>query len=199
VASIARVASYYKLDVDQHEVAQLANTSQQGTSPEAMESAFKTIISKLHIRTTQHYEFTQRQFDADVRAYNQLAKKQNKQEFKAPKGYVLIPEAVWMLMDPEIFAAVKGEQSGCRRYMTKIEEYIGQGIPLCWCLRLGMFPEKGIPQASGGHMRLIIGYNSQTQEIIYTDSWGKGHEYKKMALAQAYACSISLYTMSPTR
>lgn len=199
VASIARVASYYKLDVDQHEVAQLANTTRQGTSPEELELAFKSIISKLHIRTTQHYEFTQRQFDADVRAYNQLAKKENKQEFKAQKGYVLIPEAVWMLMEPEIFAKVKGEQSGCKRYMTKIQEYIDQGIPLCWCLRLGMFPEKGIPQAGGGHMRLIIGYNDKTQEIIYTDSWGKGHEFKKMALAKAYACSISVYTMSPTR
>jgi hypothetical protein len=199
VASIARVASYYKLDVDQHEVAQLANTTRQGTSPEELELAFKTIISKLHIRTTQHYEFTQRQFEADVRAYNQLAKKEDKREFKAPKGYELIPEAVWMLMDPEIFAKVKGEQSGCKRYMTKIAEYIDQGIPLCWCLRLGMFPEKGIPQAGGGHMRLIIGYNDKTQEIIYTDSWGKGHEFKKMALAKAYACSISVYTMSPTR
>ncbi len=199
VASIARVTSYYGLDVDQHEIAQLANTTRQGTSPEELELAFKSIISKLHIRTTQHFEFSQRQFDADVRAYNQLAKKEGEEQFKAPKGYILIPDGVWTKMNPKIFAQVKGEQSGCKRFMTKAAEYIEQGIPLSWCLRLGMFPEKDIPQAQGGHMRLIIGYNNKTEEIIYTDSWGKGHEFKRMPLAQAYACSLSVYTMSPTR
>jgi hypothetical protein len=199
VASIARVTSYYGLDVDQHEMAQIANTSVFGTDPEEMEEAFKKIVGKLHIRTTQHYEFTERQFDADVRAYNLLAKKEGKEQFKAPKDHILIPGAVWMLMDPDIFARVKGEQSGCKRFMTKVAEYIDQGIPLCWCLRLGMFPEKGIPQSGGGHMRLIIGYNEKTQEIIYTDSWGKGHEFKRMPLSHAYASSMCVYTMSPTR
>lgn len=199
VASIARVTSYYGLDVDQHEIAQLANTTRQGTSPEELELAFKSIITKLHIRTTQHFEFSQRQFDADVRAYNQLAKKEGEEQFKAPKGYELIPDGVWMRMNPKLFAQVKGEQSGCKRFMTKVAEYIEQGIPLSWCLRLGMFPEKDIPQAQGGHMRLIIGYNAKTEEVIYTDSWGKGHEFKRMPLAHAYACSLSVYTMSPTR
>lgn len=199
VASIARVTTYYGLDVDQHEMAQLANTTVLGTSTEAMETAFKTIVSKLHIRTTQHYEFTDRQFESDVRAYNLEAKKAGKEQFKAPRGYELIPEVVIMMMDPTLLAKVKSEQLGCQRFMTKIREYVDQGIPLCWCLCLGMFPEKGIPQAGGGHMRLIIGYNEKTQEIIYTDSWGKGHEFKKMPLAHAYTCSISMFTMSPTR
>lgn len=199
VASIARVAAYYGLDADQHEIAQLANTSKMGTSPEEMEEAFKVIIGKLHIRSTQHYEFSQRQFEADVRAYNKEAKKASKPVFEAPKGYILLPEGVWSRMDPDIFAQIKGRQSGCKRMMTKIREYIDQGIPLCWCLRLGMFPEPGLPQADGGHMRLIIGYNEKTQEIIYSDSWGKGHEFKKMTIDKAYACSMCLYTMSPTR
>ena len=199
VASISRVAMYYGLDVDQHEIAQLANTSQFGTSPEEMEEAFKKIVGKLHIRTTKHYELTERQFDADVRAYNQAAKKVGKKEIKASEGYILNPAYFWHKADDEIFAAVKSEQSGCRRYMTKVREYIDQGLPICWCLRLGMFKEKDIPQASGGHMRLIIGYNEKTSEIIYSDSWGKGHECKRMSLDKAYACSMSLYTMSPTR
>jgi len=199
VASIARVAAYYGLSADQHEIAQLANTTHLGTSPEEMEQAFKVIVGKLNIRTTQHYELSQRQFEADVRAYNQEAKKQGKEEFRAPRGHVLIPGAVWARMDPGIFAEIKGRQSGCKRFMSKVQEYVNQGIPLAWCLRLGMFPEKGIPQEGGGHMRLIIGYNNETQEIIYTDSWGRGHEFKKMPVNQAFATSISLYTMAPTR
>jgi hypothetical protein len=62
-----------------------------------------------------------------------------------------------------------------------------------------MFKEPSIPQTRGGHMRLIIGYNPKTDEVVYTDSWGKGHEYKKMPMAQAYACSMAVYNMSPTR
>jgi len=199
VASISRVAMYYGLDVDQHEIAQLANTSHFGTSPEEMEEAFKKIVGKLHIRTTKHYELTERQFDADVRAYNQAAKKVGAKVFEAPKGYILNPMMFWSEAKPDIFAEIKGKQSGCKRYMTKVREYIDQGLPICWCLRLGMFKEKDIPQASGGHMRLIIGYNEKTSEIIYSDSWGKGHECKRMSLDKAYAASMSLYTMSPTR
>lgn len=199
VATIARVTNYYGLDVDQHEIAQWANSSQKGTNIDDMEKSFKTIISRLHIRTTQHFEWTPRQFEADVRAYNQKAKKQNLQTFEAPEGYVLNPATVWMMMDPAIVVEIKSRQSGCKRYMTKVSEYIDQGIPLCWCLRLGLFPEKNLPQQNGGHMRLIIGYNSQTSEIIYSDSWGKGHEFKKMPLSHAYASTSQLYTMSPTR
>lgn len=201
VATIARVTGYYGLDVDQHEMAQLANASEFGTSPEEMEEAFKKIVGKLHIRTTQHFELTDRQFDADVRAYNQLAKKDypKARTFKLEKNQVFIPEGVWSLMDPEVFVKVKAEQSGCKRFSGKVAEYIDQGIPLCWCLRLGMFKEPSIPQTRGGHMRLIIGYNPKTDEVVYTDSWGKGHEYKKMPMAQAYACSMAVYNMSPTR
>lgn len=51
VASVERVARYYGLDVDQHELAQLANTDQNGTYPDEMEKAFKKLTGKIHVRT----------------------------------------------------------------------------------------------------------------------------------------------------
>jgi hypothetical protein len=62
-----------------------------------------------------------------------------------------------------------------------------------------MFKETGIPQTHGGHMRLLIGYNSKTQELLYTDSWGKGHELKRMPAGQAWCMTMALYTMAPTK
>ena len=49
-------------------------------------------------------------------------------------------------------------------------------------------------------MRMIIGYklekNSVTQ-ILFTDSWGAGHELKRMGAVDAYDVTIGLYSMAP--
>jgi hypothetical protein len=66
-------------------------------------------------------------------------------------------------------------------------------------LILGIYPEKGIPQMAGGHLRLIIGYNDETDEIIYTDSWGAGHEQKRMKTPTAYGSTTSLRMIRPGR
>lgn len=38
-----------------------------------------------------------------------------------------------------------------------------------------------------GHMRMIIGYNKKTDEIAFTDSWGKGFEERWMTIEEAEA------------
>jgi hypothetical protein len=46
-------------------------------------------------------------------------------------------------------------------------------------------------------MRLIIGYNTKTQELLYSDSWGSGHELKRLPMADAYTISTGLATVEP--
>ena len=46
-------------------------------------------------------------------------------------------------------------------------------------------------------MRLIIGYNRTTSEVIYTDTWGAGHEFKRMDLKDAMSVTTALYTIEP--
>ena len=48
-------------------------------------------------------------------------------------------------------------------------------------------------------MRLVIGYNLKTDEIIYTDSWGPGHEFKRMSAANAYTATMHLITLKPSQ
>ena len=69
-----------------------------------------------------------------------------------------------------------------------------------WGLQIGMFPENGqaARQRGGGHMRLIIGYNDIKKEIIFSDSWGAGHEKKRMAAADASAATMGLYLLQPS-
>jgi len=46
-------------------------------------------------------------------------------------------------------------------------------------------------------MRLIIGYNARSSEILYSDSWGAGHEIKRMSLRDAYAITTGLLSIEP--
>jgi hypothetical protein len=86
------------------------------------------------------------------------------------------------------------------QFLKVIQRSVDDGIPLLWGLTLGEFPEEPAisPQTAGGHMRLIIGYNDKTGRILFTDSWGAGHELKRMEVSHAYEASHGLFTMTPT-
>lgn len=200
VASAERVVRYYGLDVDQHEMAQIANTGEMGTSMAEMESALKSATGKLHVRTTKQFDLDERQFLADLKSYNQEAKKLGEKEFNYERNVSYVnPMYFWQEVKPELFRDIKTKQAGFERFTGKIQEYVDQGIPVCWALQLGMFKEDGLPQSRGGHMRLILGYNKTTKDILYSDSWGKGHEMKRMPAANAWCMTMALYTMAPTK
>lgn len=200
VASIERVTRYFGAEMDQHEMAQLANTDAGGTSGDEMEKAFQKVTGKVHLRTLKHIEFDQRQMEKDIRGYNRAAKSAGVKTFDYdPDRYLISPQHFWSVAHKETFRDMKRTQGGYDHFNRKIKEYVDQGIPLCWTLFLGMFKEDGLPQTYGGHMRLIIGYNEATEEIYYTDSWGAGHEKKKMRADEAYCMTMALYSMVPNR
>lgn len=53
------------------------------------------------------------------------------------------------------------------------------------------------PGVSGGHMRLIIGYDPKERVVFYTDSWGPGHEMKKMSIEEAWTVTMALFIVEP--
>ena len=46
-------------------------------------------------------------------------------------------------------------------------------------------------------MRIIVGYNPTTKEILYSDSWGQGHEEKRMPVDDAWAITNGLSSLQP--
>ena len=48
-------------------------------------------------------------------------------------------------------------------------------------------------------MRLIIGYNERDREIIFSDSWGAGHEKKVLPLEDAYCMTNGIYSIRPIK
>ncbi|MDB6076749.1 MAG: hypothetical protein JWO82_496 [Akkermansiaceae bacterium] len=200
VASVERVARYFGADIDQHEMAQLANTDEDGTTGDGMEKAFQKITGKIHLRTLKHIEFSNKQLEQDVKSYNRAAKTAGVKTFDIDlKEYYVNAHAFWSVADKPTFRAMKAAQPGFAQFTRKIKEYVDQGIPLFWTLQLGMFKEEGLPQTYGGHMSLIIGYDEKDGTINYTDSWGEGHERKSMRADEAYCMTMAMYTMVPNK
>jgi len=101
-------------------------------------------------------------------------------------------------MKPDIYREVRMKStSDFGRFQRDIQRNIDEGVPLLWSVRLGIVNEKELPQAAGGHMRIIIGYNSTTREIVYSDSWGRGHEEKRMPLDDAWTITTGLSSLQP--
>ena len=183
-ATISRVFAYYNMDgVDQHALAAICKSSgEEGTTIESMSKALASISSRFHMRITSWRWFNKKSIAKD---YDKLA-----QRARVPMG---------MLDSRVLLEVIKSKPALLRKGLKDIRKYIDAGIPVVWGVMLGLFPEQGIPQSVGGHMRLIIGYNEEKQMIIYTDSWGSGHDLKAMPLAQACAISELLYVLSPLR
>ena len=93
-----------------------------------------------------------------------------------------------------------GRELEYKDFEKHVKNYVDDGIPLLWALTLGRFPEEPAisPQTQGGHMRMIIGYNEDSDHVVFTDSWGAGHEKKRMKMRDAFSATHGLFIMQPT-
>jgi hypothetical protein len=196
VASAERVLRWYGRDVDQHLLAQIAQTSAaQGTSSVAMEQALKALTQKFRVRSDDHYVITVEEVRDLVEDYNRIARRERAREVGLSTTIDLT--ALFMTMDNAVLKEARTRaRSDMGRFERAVKREIDDGIPLLWSMIVGIVEENPkLPQAFGGHMRLIIGYNEKTDEILYTDSWGPGHELKRMDLEDAWTISTGLYSI----
>ncbi len=190
-ATVSRVFAYYGMDgVDQHALAALCNSSgDSGTTMSAMETTLKDISRRFHIKVI---ELDKGGMSAFVSDYNAAAKKMKKPGISFRS---VTPPS----FDTEVLLAARaGKAIQQRKWLKPIKKSIDAGLPVLWSVMLA-FPEEGLPQSGGGHMRLIIGYNEENDTIIYSDSWGASHVRKEMPLAQACAMTVYRYILRPTR
>ncbi len=190
-ASVSRVFAYYGMDgVDQHALAALCKSKVGGgTSVNTMEKALEDISRSFHIRITPLDKGSD--FGDFISAYNATAKKMKKP--------TIDPRSEERDYDPNVLLAARAAKDiTVRKWMKPIVKAIDAGLPVLWSVQLA-FPEQGIPQSGGGHMRLIIGYNEEEGTIIYSDSWGERHEKKEMPARQACAMTVRRYVLKPTR
>lgn len=197
VASAERVLRFYGSEVDQNELAQIANTGDRGTSPSAMAEALKKLSQRLRIRVRDLEKAEVRDYLKLQTDYNRAAKKAN-----APvipdMGNAIDLGLMYQTMKANVLREVRTRnRADVGRFQREVQDEIDKGVPLLWSVQLGLFPEPGVPQSGGGHMRLIIGYNAKTQELLFSDSWGAGHELKRMPIDVAWTITTGLLTIEP--
>lgn len=81
-----------------------------------------------------------------------------------------------------------------------VKTYTADGVPLLWFCIVGKFPEVppiNPPRRTSSHLRLIIGYNDKAGELLYSDTWGPGHELKRLPLEDAWAMTLGLHVLKP--
>jgi hypothetical protein len=199
VACAERVLRYYGVQVDANEVAQIANSdASSGTSADAMFDALRKIGARLRVRVKPIEQVNVKDILALIADYNRAAKKANAPLIPDP-GNMIDVGAIYRAMRPDVLKEVRTKsKADLGKFQRTVQSNIDGGTPLLWSVVLGFVPEKPeLPQAFGGHMRVIIGYNSKTQEILYSDSWGRGHELKRMKADDAWTITTTITTIEP--
>jgi hypothetical protein len=162
-----------------------------------MLQAVKKLGNRLRVRVRQIETMDVKEILALIKEYNRAAKKTGKPQIAEP-GPMIDLDRIFTSMDGETLKSVRAHTAGeLAKFQRTVQQHVDTGIPVLWSVYLGILPEPEIPQAFGGHMRLIIGYNAKTQEIIYTDSWGEKHVKKRMPLANACTITTGLATIEP--
>ena len=190
-AATARILNYYGKDIDQHEIAKLALSSSMGTGPDELKKALGQISTKLRLR----FQTVVKCFlsnDNDIKRFLVKLERAYKKE-----GYFFNSRSLKADELSIVFAKMAAQENRYKDFKKGIMRSIDNGRPLAWALYLGIMPEADIPQASGGHMRLIIGYNEVTEQIYYSDTWGAGHEKKVMDMQSAFWVSAALWELRP--
>ena len=204
-AATERILRYYGIPVDQNELAQIADAdAARGTNLDAMLDALKRLASRFRIQVITKYQINYSDFVREINDYNRVARSASK---SGPPPLIALPNGsktygqIRHEMNGELLLQAKTKLNPA--YVTTFERNvkttIERGLPLLWAVQLGLLPEDQLnPQAHGGHMRLIIGYNPKTHEIYYSDTWGLGHELKKMALPNAWTITDGLFILEPS-
>lgn len=210
VATTERILRYYGLDVDQHQIAQLAESSaKKGTNREQMLKALKKAGTKFRIKVKKLYENDM--FDS-LNSLKKFSKRYNKFAKKAdlpkidPENFIAgrtfdLPSFLGK-MDYESLKKMKVEKEkrDFQHFKENIKKMTDMGIPIVWSIFTGIYKDPNIPQQRvGGHMRLIIGYNDKEGELVYSDSWGAGHEFKKMKYDDAWTITTGMNYFIPRR
>jgi hypothetical protein len=198
VAATERVMRYYGAQVDANELAQIANSDATGgTSYNGMFAALKKVSARLRVRTRQLEETSVKSLLELVKDYNRVAKKANAPAVADPGLSIDVGSIYRQMQLPVLKEARTRSRAEFGRFQREVQQHIDQGVPLLWSVQLGIVSEPGVPQGAGGHMRLIIGYNTKSNELIFSDTWGAGHERKRMSMEDGWTITTGLAAIEP--
>lgn len=198
-ASAERLLRYFGRSVDQHQVAQLADTAaKEGTSQDGMIKALEAIGQRYTLELKALIALDWTRLSRLIDEYNRMAKQAGKPAVEF--GRVINVMLVYKQMDAALLRKVKVRQAqDLASFKKQVKTYAAEGVPLIWSCVVGKYPEVPPinPPGTYGHIRLIIGYNEKTDDLLYSDTWGPGHELKRIPFDDAWAMTLGLHVLKP--
>ena len=209
-ASVERILKYYGSRIDQQIIAQLAESdAYKGTNIRKIINVLDKNKSKLQINVNKLIFddiFSLEDLQKLTQTYNNFAKKQKRKrlnfnDFCSGKGRYRRLDIAALIgnYDYDLFreARCKNKRE-VEKFAESIQNSLNKGIPLAWVTFTFLNMKDGQQIGKFGlHMRIINGFNQQTNQIIYTDSWGRGHEKKYMGMNDARAITLMLLQITP--
>lgn len=177
-----------------------AESSEAGKGPKGLIAAFDRKGKSWGARARIVYDMEPPEMRKSLTEYNRIARKEKKPPYtiegdRLPGN----PEEIYGKLDASVWIRARAaDTAGMKAFAKIVAKSIDGGIPLAWGVQLGLVKEDGeLRQTGGGHMRTILGLNPARGEILFSDSWGKGHELKRMSLADAWAISSHVIVVEP--
>lgn len=209
IYTLARVMKYYGYDLDIQGVANLfgVNTNEAPSAVEMMKfldalCAEAGLVRKVAI---PKMEFSDRFFSD----YNAIAQQLYKPSLYLPAivkpgicqhqwKTTIDAEQLATQLNKDVWMAYLDECHPGRLdlFWDAIRMAIDQRFPLVWSVLLGFLPEERYDDGAAFHMRVILGYNAVTEEVLYSDSWGERHVIKRMSVDDAYMITIDLWRVA---
>ncbi len=209
-ATSERVLRYYGVEIDQNQIAQLAETAAQGgTTLDGMVKAVAKVgrqfqLDKKELVFSESVgRFDQSEHAELLDAYNSAAERMQANPINWQRytdDNVLDIQAVCRAMDPAVLLAARcSQRQAMDRFVRNVIRYVDQGVPLLWSCMVGYYREEPPLEQQGvsGHIRLIVGYNMKTRELLYSDSWGPLHACKRLPIDQAWAMTKGVILLKP--
>ncbi len=177
-ATLARIGQHYGVDISMHEIAMIADSSSGGgTSVQAAVGSLKENYARIKLKIK----------DINVKTPGVFKR----------SGNTLVP--ISATEAKEIHDKIKDDDASLAKFRNEIIANVDKGLIIAWTMVVGLLPENGqaVRQNGGGHMRMIIGYNKKTDEVIFSDSWGNGHEIKRITTKAAFVVTSDIYEIIP--
>lgn len=214
VASAARVLQGYGIEITMEDMARLADSSETGgTSLSKWSEALQYVAGEhgLVLNSVSAVAENEKPLPGLIDEHNTVADAiggigVDPDDYIVNLGFSTLWDykGFWMDRDYSVQREVMlSDDSRCAAFDKNVVARVDDSDPLFWSVVTGEVPEE-VPYANdpivsaerGSHMRLIIGYNLERGEVLYSDSWGKGHELKRMDAADALSITKGLYYLT---
>lgn len=198
VAATERVLRYYGMEVNSLELTQQAFKNAKN-GPVSGTAAVNSMVSSMGLKMKTLMQLTANDYAKIVSEYNIDAKRKRLPSVTLVENGSIPVGKIMKAMNKDIFLENRQRnKKDIGLFERTLRDNLSGGRPLLWWVNLGYVKEDPeFPRAEGEYLRIIIGYDKKSNDVIYSDSLGEGHEKKKMGVGSAFAITSGLLLIEP--